>query len=56
MAYLPGHRIGVAVVTTFDEAAFDEVGDNRSARASWEIFARIAALLAPEQAPAATRS
>ena len=56
MAYLPGRKIAVAVVTTFDESAFDEVGNNRSARASWEIFARIASMLAPEQAPAATRS
>jgi hypothetical protein len=56
MAYLPGRGIAVAVVTTFAEDAFDEIGNNNSARASWTIIARIAALLAPEQAPAPTRS
>ena len=55
-AYLPSRKIAIAVVTTLGEESFDEEGNSRSARASWEIFAGIAALLAPEEAPAATRS
>ena len=54
-AYLPGRKIAIAVVTTLGEESFDEAGDSRSARASWEIFASIAALLAPEEAPATAR-
>ena len=54
-AYLPSRKIAIAVVTAFGEESFDEEGNTRSARASWEIFAGIAALLAPEEAPAATR-
>jgi CubicO group peptidase (beta-lactamase class C family) len=55
-AYLPNRKIAIAVVTTLGEESFDEAGDSRSGRASWEIFANIAALLAPEDAPATTRS
>jgi CubicO group peptidase (beta-lactamase class C family) len=55
-AYLPGKKIAIAVVTTFGENGFDAEGNNRSGRASWEIFAAIAAALAPEDAPATTRS
>jgi CubicO group peptidase (beta-lactamase class C family) len=55
MAYLPSRQIAIAVATTFAEEAFDEQGDNPSSRVSWTIFAAIAALLAPEDAPVATR-
>jgi CubicO group peptidase (beta-lactamase class C family) len=55
-AYLPSGKITIAVVTTFGEESFDEEGNSRSGRASWEIFANIAALLAPEEAPSPTRS
>ena len=55
-AYLPSRKIAIAVVTTLGEESFDDEGNSRSARASWEIFAGIAALVAPEEAPAATRS
>ena len=54
-AYLPAGKIAIAVATTFGEGSFDETGDNRSGRASWEIFAAIGALLAPEDAPSPTR-
>jgi CubicO group peptidase (beta-lactamase class C family) len=56
MAYLPSKKIAIAVATTFTEKAFDDQGNNPSDRASWTIFADIATLLAPEEAPAATRS
>ena len=55
-AYLPAQKIAIAVATTFGEGAFDDQGNNLHARASWEIFAAIAAHLAPEDAPAATRT
>ncbi len=55
-AYLPGRKIAIAAVTTFGEGSFDEEGNLVAGRASWEIFAAIAAMLAPEDAPAATRS
>jgi CubicO group peptidase (beta-lactamase class C family) len=54
-AYLPSRKIAIAVVTTFGEGSFDEEGSNRSGRASWELFAAIAALLAPGEAPSSTR-
>lgn len=55
-AYLPGEKIAIAVATTFKESAFDDEGNNAYARASWNIFAAIAAVLAPDDAPAMTRS
>ena len=55
-AYLPARKMAIAVATTFGEGAFDEQGAYVSGRASWEIFAAIAALLAPEDAPPATRA
>ncbi|MGH2616897.1 MAG: serine hydrolase domain-containing protein [Thermomicrobiales bacterium] len=54
-ASLPARRIAIAVATTFGEESFDDQGNPRAGRASWEIFAAIGALLAPEDAPAATR-
>lgn len=39
-----------------DLTALYKAGDNRSGRAIWEIFANIAALLAPEDALAMTGS
>jgi CubicO group peptidase (beta-lactamase class C family) len=54
-AYLPARRIAIAVATTFGEGSFDDQGNNHAARASWEIFAAIGAMLAPEDAPVATR-
>ena len=54
-AYLPAKKLAIAVATTFGEGAFDEQGNYLHGRASWEVFAAIAALLAPEDAPAATR-
>jgi CubicO group peptidase (beta-lactamase class C family) len=55
MAYLPSQKIAIAVATTFTEKAFDDDGNNPSDRASWTIFANIAALLAPAEAPASRR-
>ena len=54
-AYLPAGKLAIAVATTFGEGAFDGQGNYASGRASWEVFAAIAALLAPADAPAATR-
>lgn len=55
-AGLPGRNLAIAVATTFNETCFDEQGDNRSSRASWDIFADIAAILAPDAVPARSRS
>jgi CubicO group peptidase (beta-lactamase class C family) len=55
-AYLPGRKIAIAVATTFGEGSFADDGTLRAGRASWEIFAAIAAVLAPEDAPSPTRS
>jgi CubicO group peptidase (beta-lactamase class C family) len=55
-AYLPDKKIAIALATTFNESAFDDEGNNAHARASWNIFAAIAATLAPDDAPAMTRS
>ena len=54
-AYLPSRKLAIAVATTFAEQGFDVAGDYLHGRASWEIFAAIAATLAPDEAPAATR-
>lgn len=54
-AYLPSRKIAIAVATTFAEAGFDAAGNALHPRASWEIFAEIAALLAPDEAPDPTR-
>jgi len=54
-AYLPSRKLAIAVATTFAEAGFDAEGNALHSRASWEIFAEIAALLAPDEAPPATR-
>jgi hypothetical protein len=54
-AYLPSRKIAIAVATTFGEQSFDEQGNYKHPRASWDIFAAIAAHLAPEDAPPATR-
>jgi CubicO group peptidase (beta-lactamase class C family) len=56
MAYLPSKKLAIAVATTFAEKAFDDQGNNPSDRASWTIFADIATLLAPDEAPATNRS
>ena len=50
-AYLPAKKLAIAVATTFGEGAFDGQGNNRSARASHAIFAKIGAELAPESPP-----
>lgn len=54
-AVLPSDKIAIAVSTTFGEKSFGEDGSYLSSRASWTIFAKIAALLAPDKAPAAER-
>jgi CubicO group peptidase (beta-lactamase class C family) len=54
-AYLPARKLAIAVATTFGEQSFDAQGDYLHSRASWEIFAAIAAVLAPEDAPVTTR-
>ena len=51
MASLPSKKIAIAIITTFGEKAFDEKGNNRSARASAALFAAIGALLAPDDPP-----
>ncbi|WP_099021384.1 serine hydrolase domain-containing protein [Mycolicibacterium palauense] len=48
-AYLPSRRIAIAVAVTFDRDAFDDEGDYPNAADT--LFRRIAAELAPEQAP-----
>jgi CubicO group peptidase (beta-lactamase class C family) len=55
-AGLPGRNLAIAVATTFSEACFDDQGNNRSSRASWNIFAEIAAILAPDAVPATRRA
>jgi CubicO group peptidase (beta-lactamase class C family) len=55
-AYLPARKLAIAVATTFGEGSFAEDGSPRAGRASWQLFAAIAALLAPEDAPSPTRS
>lgn len=47
-AALPGRNLAICVASTFTEACFDAEGNNASERASWNIFAQIAALLAPD--------
>ena len=54
-AGLPGRNIAIAVATTFTEACFDDQGENRSSRASWNIFADIASVVAPDVAPVRRR-
>ena len=54
-AGLPGRNLAIAVATTFTEACFDEQGDNRSSRASWNIFADIASVMAPDVVPVRRR-
>ncbi len=54
-AYLPSHKIAVAVVTTFSERAFDAQGNNRAERASAAIYAAIGAYLAPDDPPPPVR-
>ena len=54
-AYLPSRKLAIAVATTFAEDGFDAEGNELYPRASWEIFAEIATLLAPNEAPATTR-
>jgi CubicO group peptidase (beta-lactamase class C family) len=51
--YLPGKKIAIAVVTTFDEGSFDDQGNYRYGNASEKIFGSIAELLAPGSMPAA---
>lgn len=55
-AGLPGRDLAIAVATTFTETCFDEQGNNKSSRASWNIFAEIAAVLAPDAVPATRRA
>jgi CubicO group peptidase (beta-lactamase class C family) len=54
-AVLPSDKIAIAVSTTFGEKGFGEDGSYLHSRASWTIFAQIAALLAPDKAPAVER-
>ena len=54
-AGLPGRNLAIAVATTFTEACFDEQGDNRSSRASRNIFADIASVMAPDVVPVRRR-
>ncbi|MCA9879565.1 MAG: beta-lactamase family protein [Thermomicrobiales bacterium] len=54
-AGLPGRNLAIAVATTFSEACFDDEGNNRSSRASWDVFAEIAAVVAPDAVPAMQR-
>ncbi len=54
MAYLPARNIGIAVVTTFGERAFDDEGGYRYA-SHVELFTAIGGYLAPEDAPSPTR-
>ncbi len=54
-AYLPSDKIAIAVSTTFDEASFGDDGAYLHSRASWEIFAEIAAYLVPDKAPVSKR-
>ena len=54
-AGLPGRNVAIAVATTFTEACFDDQGDNRSSRASWNIFADIASVVAPDVVPVRRR-
>ena len=55
-AYLPARKLAIAVATTFGEESFDAQGNSLHSRASWDIFAAIGALLAPEAAPAGRAS
>ncbi|MBA3414481.1 MAG: beta-lactamase family protein [Chloroflexia bacterium] len=55
-AYLPARKLAITVATTFAEESFDDQGNYLHARASWDIFAAIAALLAPEAASAGRAS
>ena len=55
-AVLPSDKIAIAVSTTFGEEGFGADGAYLHSRASWTIFAQIAALLAPDKAPAAGRA
>ena len=48
-AYLPAHKIAIAVVTTFAPEAFDEQGDN--ANEAEMLFRKIGAEMAPDDAP-----
>jgi CubicO group peptidase (beta-lactamase class C family) len=54
-AGLPGHNVAIAVASTFTEACFDDQGNNRSDRASWNIFADIASVVAPDAVPVRRR-
>ncbi len=54
-AYLPAKKIAIAVATTFGEQSFDEQGDYKHLGAATELFAAIAAHLAPEDAPFTAR-
>jgi CubicO group peptidase (beta-lactamase class C family) len=47
MAYLPTQKTAIAVATTFDEGAFDDLGNYRYASHA-EIFAAIGTYLAPD--------
>ena len=55
-AVLPSDKIAIAVSTTFSEKGFGDDGAYLHSRASWTIFAQIAALLAPDKAPAVGRT
>ena len=48
MAYLPARRLAVAAAVTFTEAGFDEQGNYRTHNAARDLFAAVAAELAPE--------
>lgn len=53
-AYLPGRGLAIAVAVTFTPGAFDAQGDYNNAAQT--LFARIAAEIAPEDAPPMPRS
>lgn len=49
MAYLPSDKVALAVAVTYDEDAFD--GSGNTSNKAEELFQKIGAVLAPDQAP-----
>lgn len=50
-AYLPSQKLAIAVATTFGEQGFDAEGNYLHSRSSWDIFAAIGGVLAPDDVP-----
>jgi hypothetical protein len=46
--YLPAKQLAVAVAVTFTEAAFDDQGNYKGGNAAEDLFAAVAAELAPD--------